>query len=512
MDTIVVCGIFRNAALHMLEWLAFHRLIGVDRFILYDLGSTDGTAALIARSRFNRYVTVIDWQERGGRAEAYAHFCSHHAPSFTWAAIVDPGEFLHPCESDSLRSELPRYDAFSAVVLRRMQFVTAKGPARPGQLTIASDTARVPDDSPANTAALVLIRVKDLRGVQGTPPALSVGGLACNARAEPLSAPAELAQTTEDLLVVNRYLGGVQAGETVADRRITRFIPRLRALLHVPVSEAPKPAPPPAPAPGPPPAPLLLGIGVITYNRAAVLAETLDHIRQRTKHPRTILAAADDGSTDGTLDLLRQQQVLTVTGANSGIAWNKNRALFLLAGVLRCDIVILLEDDAYPSRDNWEIEWMQAAARWGHVNNAPHWLREHFESGAGTPEDPILSPLLSAQCSVFSREAVLFGGYYDTRFRRYGHEHVEHSNRLLRLGYGGPCEDFSRPRFRLLHGGIAYHMVPSSFEMKKDEAEQNRGLAQELGFDRTYRAPWRDEDETRQMRDEMRRTFPRAVL
>jgi glycosyltransferase involved in cell wall biosynthesis len=298
----------------------------------------------------------------------------------------------------------------------------------------------------------------------------------------------------------------------VTDRRIARFIPRLRTMLHdTSLAAQPRLTPlPVAPTPSQSTASLLLGIGIITYNRRLVLSETLDRVQQHTKHQRTVIAVADDGSTDGTLDMLRARQVQTVTGRNMSIAWNKNRALFLLSELLRCDVVVLLEDDAYPSQDHWEAEWMRAAVRLGHANVAGPWLREHFVSGTGTAEDPILSRRVTAQCSVFSREALLFGGYFDSRFRGYGHEHVEHTRRLIRMGYGGV--DQSDALFHLLLGGLSYHSTRSSFDGKMEQVEENRKLADMLFGDFGYRAPWRNEAEAKQFRDEMRSSFPRAAL
>lgn len=590
MDTIVLCAAVRDAAPHILEWIAFHRLIGVDRFVLYDEGSTDGTAALIGRSRFGRQVTVIDWPQNQGPAAVYADFAANHAKRFTWAAIIDQDEFIHPLEADTIRALLPRYTGFAAVLLRRLSFGRS-APGRPGQLVIGACTRRVPDDSPLDTAAPTLLRAADFHGVQGTPPAFALTGDTCNARGDRVGPPE---QACADVMVVNRYRRGVEAQATIPDRRITRFLPGLRAMLHdvsptaapraetpvppfappaaaapapagaafarlattapapaaaAPAPAAAAPAPPtdadfatlaaaaPAPAavaaPAPPagtapmPSPavasaappdaasLLLGIGIVTYDRQSVLSETLDRVQRHTRHPRTIVAVADDGSTDGTLDMLRARQVRTVTGRNMGVAWNKNRALFLLSELLRCDVVILLEDDTYPSRDNWEAEWIQAAVRWGHANLAADWLREHFLSGVGTIEDPILSHRLTAQCAVFSREALLFGGYFDTRFRGYGHEHVEHTWRLLRMGYGGV--DWSpdakvAPQFKLLWGGISHHLVPSASGALEWQMERNRVLAQLLLGEYSYRAPYQNELEARQLRDEMRHSFPRAVL
>jgi hypothetical protein len=54
MDKIAICAIFKDEAPFLLEWLAFHRMIGVDLFVLYDNGSNDGGADRIHASSFSR--------------------------------------------------------------------------------------------------------------------------------------------------------------------------------------------------------------------------------------------------------------------------------------------------------------------------------------------------------------------------------------------------------------------------------------------------------------------------
>ena len=49
---IAICAIFKDEAPYLLEWLAFHKMIGVDLFFLYDNGSSDGGSELIRRSEF----------------------------------------------------------------------------------------------------------------------------------------------------------------------------------------------------------------------------------------------------------------------------------------------------------------------------------------------------------------------------------------------------------------------------------------------------------------------------
>ena len=91
--------------------------------------------------------------------------------------------------------------------------------------------------------------------------------------------------------------------------------------------------------------PFSVGIGIITFNRRDLVDSTIAQVRALTKEPDAALVIADDGSSDGTLEMLRDKQVPMITGTNMGIAWNKNRALFLLSHLLGCSTVILLEDD-----------------------------------------------------------------------------------------------------------------------------------------------------------------------
>ena len=248
-----------------------------------------------------------------------------------------------------------------------------------------------------------------------------------------------------------------------------------------------------------------IGIGIVTYNRRDVLAATIEKVRRFTRHRDAMLVVADDGSSDGTLPWLRENNVPVVTGVNMGIAWNKNRALYLLSALLHCEVTILLEDDTQPATFGWESEWIAASAKWGHANFAAPWMRDFFLSGQGTAEDPVLCGEITAQCAVFSRESLLFGGFYDSRFKGYGHEHVEHTRRLVRVGFGGTdriVDGKEQMRYKLIRGDLTVVDVPSF--LNHAEVERNLAVAGPLMVDQTYRAPWRNDGELRQFRAEMR--------
>jgi glycosyltransferase involved in cell wall biosynthesis len=212
------------------------------------------------------------------------------------------------------------------------------------------------------------------------------------------------------------------------------------------------------------------------------------------------LVVADDGSTDDTGALLRRMRTPHVHGSNRGIAWNKNRLLYCLREIRRCDVMILIEDDTVPCAPGWERVWIDAAGRWGHANLAASGLDEGFISGSGSAADPLVSNLVSGQCAVFSRKALMAVGYMDTRFRRYGYEHTEHSYRLLRAGFGGLTEP---NRFYLVRSDLTIRPVESS--MTEEDLAANREIQHRVvGHDTTlYRHPWRSPEERATLQLEM---------
>ena len=254
-----------------------------------------------------------------------------------------------------------------------------------------------------------------------------------------------------------------------------------------------------------------VGIGIITYNRRELVAETIACVREYTRHSPVEFVVADDGSTDGTAEMCRESNICCVTGSNRGVAWNKNRALYMLSEVLGCELTILLEDDTQPTEFGWEAEWIAAAARWGHVNFAAPWIGGTFLEGSGTASDPIVATAATAQCAAFSCEALISAGYFDSRFKGYGDEHIEHTQRLIRHGFGGAISIVNgsqRDVFYLLRGGLTVRGSASYFN--DDQVRRNRALAGELSSDLGRRDPWCDAAECSLLNEEIRAALSRT--
>jgi hypothetical protein len=152
MDKIAICAIFKDEARYLLEWLAFHRLIGVDSFVLYDNGSTDGGADLVRRSHFARHVTLIDWPGFGMQIPAYQDFCDYHAAKFDWAAIIDLDEFIMPVGGDTIREPL-RLFINPASVVRLWSIGTSAPAERAGDRELHQTPDRQLPNQPSRQAS-----------------------------------------------------------------------------------------------------------------------------------------------------------------------------------------------------------------------------------------------------------------------------------------------------------------------------------------------------------------------
>ncbi|MDB5506672.1 MAG: glycosyl transferase, family 2 [Devosia sp.] len=178
-----------------------------------------------------------------------------------------------------------------------------------------------------------------------------------------------------------------------------------------------------------------LGIGIISYNRIDHVRRTIEAVRKFTTSP-FFLVVADDGSTDGTRELLKSLKVTTVGAENMGVAWNKNRALCALRVGAGVDRMVLLEDDTAPVARGWELLWMKAADRYGFVSYAHPSVRDAILSGSGGPDDPYAATRVALKCVAITKIALDRVGYIDPRWDGDHDQDHEWVKRLRQQGFG----------------------------------------------------------------------------
>ena len=96
---LAVCAIYRDEGSYMREWIEFHRLVGVERFFLYDNRSSDDHREVLAPYVERGEVVVHevadhDWSQETPQLAAYQHCIAEHAGEARWIAFIDLDEFL----------------------------------------------------------------------------------------------------------------------------------------------------------------------------------------------------------------------------------------------------------------------------------------------------------------------------------------------------------------------------------------------------------------------------------
>ena len=109
---LAVCAIYRDEAPFLREWIEFHRLVGVDRFFLYDNGSVDDGRSVLAPYEDEGLVVRQEWLRFPGWRSAYSDCLSEYGAGgsiFQHEANppkpVDTGSNYHPEEYENLTHE-----------------------------------------------------------------------------------------------------------------------------------------------------------------------------------------------------------------------------------------------------------------------------------------------------------------------------------------------------------------------------------------------------------------------
>jgi hypothetical protein len=145
---LAVVAIMKNEGRYLREWLEFQRLMGVDHVYLYDNGSTDESAEMLAPYVAEGFVTAIPWttfdDEISPQRQAYAHAICNFGHDFRWMAFIDLDEFLFPVTAPDLATVLSTYEDCSCICVPWLMFGFCGHETPPQGLVIENYTCRAP--------------------------------------------------------------------------------------------------------------------------------------------------------------------------------------------------------------------------------------------------------------------------------------------------------------------------------------------------------------------------------
>jgi hypothetical protein len=149
---LAACTIYRDDADYLAEWIEVHRLFGIERFVLYDNGSTDHHLEVLGPYLDQGVVTVHEWRApflgHNGRPRAlitaFEHCAGVHRDDARWFAFLDVDEFLFSPAGTPLPEILREFERFPGVVVSRAEFGPSGHVTKPAGLVIESYLERRP--------------------------------------------------------------------------------------------------------------------------------------------------------------------------------------------------------------------------------------------------------------------------------------------------------------------------------------------------------------------------------
>jgi hypothetical protein len=146
---LVVCGVFRNDARHLREWIEFHRLVGADKFVLFDNHSVDDYLSVLRPYVESGIVSLHHLPRvrasypfyRALQLRAYDACVERYRDRARWIACIDPDEFLNPQDRDSIVDLLADYEEHPALAVHWVMFATSGHVLRPDALVLDAYTA-----------------------------------------------------------------------------------------------------------------------------------------------------------------------------------------------------------------------------------------------------------------------------------------------------------------------------------------------------------------------------------
>jgi Glycosyltransferase family 92 len=257
--SLTVCAIFRNESSYLREWIEFHRIVGFERFHLYQNRSDDDWQSVLRPYIDSGIVEVTDWPAQPPcQLQAYMDFIGRHAGERRWVAFIDCDEFLFsPCCA-TVGEALAQLSADDrgAIGVNWMCFGASGQDRQTDGLVTERFTWRPADEFGPNVHIKSIVRMDRVKSAGPDPHRFHVNGGTFSESGEQAPGPFT-ARPSHRLLRINHYLtksrqeflqkiargmgdqpgqrapsefDGYQAAD-VQDRTIWKFLPELKRRL-----------------------------------------------------------------------------------------------------------------------------------------------------------------------------------------------------------------------------------------------------------------------------------------
>jgi hypothetical protein len=112
---LALCAIAKNEGPYLQEWIEYHKLLGVEKFYLYDNESSDNTASVLAPYVESGLVEYTPFPGKKMQLKAYKDCVQKHKHDAQYMAFIDLDEFIVPVKHKTIPDYLESLGKISGV-------------------------------------------------------------------------------------------------------------------------------------------------------------------------------------------------------------------------------------------------------------------------------------------------------------------------------------------------------------------------------------------------------------
>jgi hypothetical protein len=187
----IICPV-RGEAPYLIEWIAYHRALGIRVFLIADNGGPDNTSEILQDLHARHIIFRFDWRDKTAIQMPfyYQALTAARLGQLDGLFFIDMDEFLRPGTGHSIPEIAGRWlaDPTIGAVAINWAIYGSSGHDQPGDgLVIERFTRRAPQDDACNRSTKAFVRVSLCEGFDNPHGALLREGRYVNSRGDDIT-------------------------------------------------------------------------------------------------------------------------------------------------------------------------------------------------------------------------------------------------------------------------------------------------------------------------------------
>ena len=188
MNFLSLTACIKNEQHYIQEWLTYYKIMGVEKFYIYNNESSDDTVKKINQLPFARKIKIIDHARAGVRdiqGVAFIDSYKRYGKDTEWMIYCDSDEYFIPSQNIDLQELISQYKKYSGLGASWRIYGSSGHLLRPNGLAIENYLHRAEDEWPPNFHVKVIVKPQEILGYL-TPHLFSTTKGVVNENGKPL--------------------------------------------------------------------------------------------------------------------------------------------------------------------------------------------------------------------------------------------------------------------------------------------------------------------------------------